>query len=87
MSKRRKPKARIDLNGELAAWRTMFCHGLCFDGELEPVGIPTEVGRPTEAEVEAAWRRLGRAYITRYGGSLADGRLLFALREYGEPPP
>ena len=87
--KRRIGKARIDQSSELAAWRTTFQCGVTLDGQLEPVGIPMAMGRPTADEVEEAWHRLGRAFIAAYGREWTHGnagnRPLAALEKFGEP--
>jgi len=83
--KRRIGKARIDQSGELAAWRETFRYGVDFFGELAAVGIPWASDRPTNAEIEAAWRRLGAAFIAAYGSVEQHGRPLWALLEFGEP--
>ena len=87
--KRRRAKARIDQNQELKAWRRTFQYGVTFDGDLEPVGIPMAMGRPTDAEVEEAWHRLGWAFIAAYGREWTHGsegnRPMRALDKFGEP--
>jgi len=83
--KRRVDKRRIDPRADMEAWSSTFDCGVTFDGDLDPVGIPTAIGRPTSAEIEQAWHRLGSAYIAERGHETGHGAPLWCLRQFGEP--
>ena len=86
--KRRIAKGRTDQRAELKVWRTTFERWVTLDGDLDRMGFPDEPGHPTRAETEAAWRRLGQAFMATFGRDWMHGndrRLLWALREFGEP--
>ena len=57
--KRRTAKGRIN---DLAAWAPLFGHEYDYFNECDGINVD-EYGRPDEAEREAAWHRLGAAFL------------------------
>ena len=81
--KRRTPKRRADGGEEIEAWTDMFLFGCDFSRGLQKAGIPAPLGRPDQAALEQAWRRLGPQFLAQWGGP--GDREIWAVRELGDP--
>ena len=82
-TKRRTSKRRTDGSEEMEAWTDMFLFGFDFSRRLTTAGIPAPHGRPDQATLEQAWRRLGTQFLAQWGGP--GNREIWAVRELGDP--
>ncbi|MBX4964476.1 hypothetical protein [Rhizobium binae] len=83
MPVRRRAGKRRSTEG-LDQWFFVFSSGFDYFRELEEIGIDLDDrGRPSREDVEAAWRRLGEAFmdIPRH----PDQGEPWAVTEFGDP--
>lgn len=81
--KRRTDKRRLDPAAELRAWEIPFHCGRDFFRELPAIGVSVDAyGLPDRSTIEAAWRRLGAAYLAQQPSGLSEP---WAQRTFGEP--
>ena len=83
MPTKRRINKRRDGSEEMEAWTDVFLFGCDFSGGLEKVGIPAPLGRPDQAALEQAWRRLGTQFLAQWDGH--GDREIWAVRELGDP--
>lgn len=88
MPKRRTSKRRtggISREAELAAWSGVFNCGTDFFEDLPKIGVETNrLDEPDDAVFEAAWRRLGLAFLR--SATAENGRTgQFAISRFGDP--
>ena len=81
--RRRTPKRRADGGAEIEAWTDVFLFGCDFSRGLQKAGVSAPHGRPDQAALEQAWRRLGTQFLAQCGGH--GDREIWAVRELGDP--
>lgn len=79
-AKRRKSKVRQE---DVTVWALAFTCGRDYFDDLEGAGVPVDsYGRPSREDAEAAWQRLGAAFLEQYHDPYI---VPWALIEFGEP--